>query len=570
MSLRRCLWGMLLMTGCARGEGAAKPTVPTPAEPNASVEVAKPSGPYAITLHEDVVPLRSYRFMHNSIPFIVGQVPEGRRKLMAMEFLVQRELLAQAAAKLNFRVEETDARASVEAGVLYLLGHKVDGKRVYFEEDDSGGAKFAPLYLERLVLGSLKLSSVGEFHAEQRRERLAQLMREEISRSEKVSEDTVREFYISQNATVSADYVRFDIRNFQSKLDLTKAMVQRYVDTHEEQLETEWYKAKPRWQGDRARVELSILKIERDGVAPKVAKKSIVSALATIRAGLAFGTVAATSSQHRSAGLGGYIGWRGAKAIGFGQEVVAACAGLAAGDVSDIIETPSAYYLVRMESRSSKGLRFEQMKFTLATKMAPRSIARMQARNAAKDALASSLPLAKQYPESEQRTSNAALENLPAEILAQLSPDQLQTLMSTSTEYSSGAPALRHVEGIRQAQEEVGGLKYAKEVVKALWGDVALGTLVPEVFEVDDGDAFVIAQPTERVEADMEAFKRASFDIRTTLTRERGEKAVQAWVVGACEALLAANAVTANAELLVLETGEALGYEPCALLMETP
>lgn len=558
------------MAGCSRGEGAAKLAAPDVTDNDTKVTKAEPNGPYAIKLYEDVVPLSSYRFVHNSIPFVFGNVPEGQRKVMAMEFLVQRELLARAAAKQNFSVSNEDVRASIEAGDLYLLGQKVDGKKIYFQESDSGGVEFAPLYLESLALGHLKLSSVDKLYAEQRRELMAQFTRKEISKLENVSDDEVREIYIGQNATVSADYVRFDVRYFQSKLRLSKAMVQGYADTHQDRLKTEWYKVKPRWQTDRARIELSILKVERDGAASNGAKKTIGSALAKIRKGSDFGTVAAETSQHRSAGLGGYVGWRGAKTIGFGQEVVTACAGLAVGDVSEVIETPSAYFLVRIESRSTQGLAFEQMAFTLATKLAPHNIAREQAREAAKNALASSLPLAKQYPAVVQRSSNSDLENLPPEILAQLSPEQLQKLMSTSVHYpSDGAPVVHKAKGILQAQEGLHGF-WSRELVKGLWGDGALGTLVPEVFEAKDGQAFAIAAPTERIEADMEAFATESSELRETLMRERGEKAIQKWVVDACRALRTDKAATANAELLVLEaTGESLNYEPCAMLVES-
>jgi len=573
MKMRHCLW-LVLLAGCSRGESAAKPKAPVvaeAAEDAATTKAVEPeAGSYAIKVRGEYVPWNSYRFTYNAAPFVFGQIPADQRKVVVLEILLQRELLAQAAVKRNFRVSDETVRESIEAGELYLLGHKVDGKKVYFREDASGETEFAPEYLENLVRGRLGLASIADFYAEQRREHMAAFTRDMIEKSETVTDKEVRDFYIVQNSNLDADYIKFDVRHYQSQLRLDRAMVQGYVDTHEAELRAEWHKTKPRWESDRERIELSILKVARDGVAPKVGRKKIQSALDKIRKGAKFETVAAKISQDRSSGLGGYVGWRPAQAIGYGQEVVNACEGLAAGAVSEIIETPSAYYLVRIEKRSDKGLHFEQMKFSLGIRAAPKSLARMFAKKAAEDALASPLPLEKQYPVRKQASPSIDPSSLPPEIRDQLTTEQLAQLMSSiPAADADGPPALRRMQNIQRDQEAAPDVGYAKEFVKALWGDVAIGARVPTVFEVDDGNAFVVARIAKRTEANMAAFAKRADEIREALADGKGDKALREWVVSECRELLESKAVLMpNAELLVSSEGKEIPYEPCAMLME--
>ena len=124
------------------------------------------------------------------------------------------------------------------------------------------------------------------------------------------------------------------------------------------------------------------------------------------------------------------------------------------------------------------------------------------------------------------------------------------------------------MKSIQRGQEAASDVGYAKEFVKALWGDVAIGAWVPTVFEVDDGNAFVVARVTKRTEANMAAFAKEASEIREAIADGKGDKALREWVVRECRELLESKAVAPSAELLVSSEGEAIQYEPCTMLME--
>ncbi len=562
--------GVLLVAGCSGDKHVAT----SPAEPRTTSsqtadqdkedKSSGPSAPYALKLRGTYVPLESYHFIHRSIPFVFGEVPPSQRSILALEFLLQRELFAQEAAKRKHAVSDKSVRDSIVAGDLYLLGHKLDGKKVYFTKE---GSEFDPSYLERFVLGYLQLPSLEAYQEEQRRELMAQFTRREIAKAETVPDKEVRKRYVEANSVVSIDYIKFDLGHYQSQLRLSQDMVKSYIDSHEKLLRAEWFKTKPRWQSDRARIELSIIKVARDQEPSKDARNKIRTALAKIRKGSDFAAVAIATSDDWSASLGGFVGWRPAQAIGYGQEVVAACEKLAVGAVSEVIETPSAYYLVRISKRSNKGLAFDQMKFTLGIRMAPEALAREQARDAAERTLASSQPLAKQYPVSKQATAPLGAD-LPKEIREQLTPEQLEVLMNTPTMVENRAPALRSAKDIGMTSEFIAGVGASKKLVDALWGDTAIGARMPLVYEVDEGDAFIVARIAERTNADMQAFQEHAKKIRNTLIKNRQEKAIREWAANACRDLLDSKAVAVNPALLISDaTGKALKYEPCEMLI---
>ena len=160
--------------------------------------------------------------------------------------------------------------------------------------------------------------------------------------------------------------------------------------------------------------------------------------------------------------------------------------------------------------------------------------------------------------------------NLPQEIRDQLTPEQLAQLMSSMPDVDvDGPPALRRMRNIQRGQEAAPDVGYAKEFVKALWGDVAVGARVPSVFEVDDGNTFIVARVTKRTEANMADFAKEASEIREAIADGKGDKALREWVVSECREILKSKAVLMpNAELLVSSTGEAIQYEPCAMLME--
>lgn len=426
------------------------------------------SNDYAIEVDEKPVSVHSWRFAYNGIPLVYGNVPGDQRKPLALEFLVQREILAQAAEDMDFRVSNALIDEAIANGEFYLLGNKIDGTQVYFKKNEGEDPYFEYDYLTNLAQGRLGLPNVARYKKEQRREMLAHLMKQELLRSAYVSKEEARDAFIQNNTTVSANYVKFDALKYRSAVKLTEEQVARYADEHEDELKTEWEQVKPRWESDKARVRARIIKIARaqsdaldkdldpeegseeggdaedeKGAAeaklpppevPDAGRVAIDAAREKIVGGASFADVAAEVSVDPTASLGGLIGWRSAESMGYGQEVVDGSKDLEVGKISDVIETKRAYFLVVIEERSEKGLTFEQKKFDLAAKAAPTGVADDMARAAAEAALASAAttPLADLFPAAPADPSTIDLNNLPPEIREQLSPEQLEQLMKSA------------------------------------------------------------------------------------------------------------------------------------------
>ncbi len=441
------------------------------------------SNEFALEVEDESVSVHSWRFAYNGIPFVYGSVSGDQRRPLALEFLLQREILAQAAAKMDFQVSDKLVDEAIAAGDFYLLGNKVDGTKVYFENTEEEGFFFNYEYLSNLAKGRLGLPNVAAYKEEQRRELLAHLMKQEFLRSAYVSKEEAQETFKQTNTTISAKYVKFDTNAYRSAIKLTEAQVNEHMAKHEDDLKKEWEQVKPRWESDKARVRARIIKVaktlpniptpdldpdteatdkttdkttdseadseaakeapvevEEEIAVPDEARIAIDAAREKLLADADFATLATEVSEDRTASLGGQIGWRSADSMGYGQEVVDGSKSVEVGKISEVIESRGFYFLVLIEERNEKGLSFEQKKFDLAVRAAPTQLADQLAKAAATAALlsAQTTPLAELFSEAPKAPSFDP-SNLPPEVLQQFTPEQLKQLMESMPQGETGA-----------------------------------------------------------------------------------------------------------------------------------
>lgn len=438
---------------------------------------------YSIQVEKEPVSVHSWRFAYNGMPMIYGNVPGNQRRPMALEFLLQREILAQAAEKMDFKISDELVDEAISTGDFYLLGNKMDGTQIYFVNSEEEGFFFEYKYLENLVKGRLGLPSMAVFKGEQRREMLAYLMKQEVMQSAYVSEEEARETFIRANTTVSAKYVKFEVAKYRAGLKLSEEEVNDYASTHADELAKEWEQVKARWEGDEPRLQARIIKITRKPAPPEtveegaepvnpadVGKTAIDAARARIEGGESFADVAKEVSEDRTASLGGFIGWRAADSMGFGQEVVDASKDLEVGKVSPVIENSLFYYLVLVEKRSEKGLTLADKTFDLAAKAAPEETARKRAKAAAEAALASAQTtpldeLFKSAPPSGIPDLDGLSPEVREQLRQQLTPEQLEKLMNGMVPGSQGGAVV--IEGRTRYAQQGGAPEVPKEPAAA-------------------------------------------------------------------------------------------------------
>ena len=399
------------------------------------------SGEDGLEVAGDAVPTSSWRFALNGLKR--SSIPAQLRSQFAADLLVERELLAQAAEERGFRVSDDMVNQAIAAGELYILGYSS-------RQDTSFWRDYKQL---EALASDLGMSNVSQLADEQRREQLAEMMRQVILRGS-VSDEELRQVYVNQNTKITAEYVKFDVMRYRSALHLSEADLDRYAASHDAELKKTWEAEKAEWSSAKPRVLVRQILISKappprpadkqpeqgkpaDGTKPADGKKAdkadkpeaVADATppaeqakkvrARLVGGASFADVAREVSVDQTRWRGGLLGWRPADSLGYGKEVVEAAKKLAVGQVSDVIESERGFHIIKIEQRSDKGLTYEEKKQDLALKAAPTYYARALARRDADRALAEakSRPLEELF---ERKTRPQSIDDLPPEVLEQL------------------------------------------------------------------------------------------------------------------------------------------------------
>ena len=79
--------------------------------------------------------MNSWRFAMNGLKSGGGSQDAGQRRQRAIDLLVEREILAQAAEDRGFRISDEVVNQAIAAGEFYILGHKVRVEEPNFWRD---------------------------------------------------------------------------------------------------------------------------------------------------------------------------------------------------------------------------------------------------------------------------------------------------------------------------------------------------------------------------------------------------------------------------------------------------
>ncbi len=312
-----------------------------------------------------------------------GSAQAIARRSQAIDYLVEREILIAEARRLGMRVSDDLVLDHIKVGDIYMLGSKVDGKRIYFPDN-----YFSLRQLE-LTVQNWGLS-LEAFINEQRLEILANLARDTLIRSAQVSVEEARSSFIASNTTVTFDYVTFPVSKYAAALTLDQSHVDWFLANHAEEVNKAWEQEKAQFASEKDRVQLRILLINKDPTPPVPAKetnddsepptdKPIVLANkkkadelhAKLIAGADFAAIVREhSDDQRSKKRSGLLEWRSADSIGYGTAVVEAVKTLELNQITDVIEAPRGYYIAKLEARSDKALSFDQRKDDIAYRLA--------------------------------------------------------------------------------------------------------------------------------------------------------------------------------------------------------
>lgn len=354
-----------------------------------------------MTVEEDAVSVHSLRF---GIRWTQGGQPWSQRAQRVLDRLLEREILAQAAEDSGLRVTDEALGERIATGKMLVMGQLVDGKSAYFR-DFKGEKIFDYEILERAVQ-QWSLPGTDQFLIEQRRELLAEMMRNELRGSGMASPDEARSRFEYDGTTATIHAVKFRPADYRRKLALGPKEVEGYLAEHGDEVKKKFDEDERLYKERGAEVRVRQIKFNRDRPAakppesieapPEGAKPEDSGLLAArdakakLDGGADFAQLASEVSQDtRSQAKGGDLGWKSLKAPAMGAKALGdALKTLEVGAVSDVIETPLGFYILRVEDKREGDLTYDQVKYEIAEKLASEYYSKEGARQAAEASLA--------------------------------------------------------------------------------------------------------------------------------------------------------------------------------------
>ena len=269
------------------------------------------------------------------------------------EGMVERWLLNKDAERLGITVSDDDLTASLVKGRAYVSLPASEGMPqaliVPMNVENRQTKTFDRKAYEREVRTRTQLSE-QEFREHQRRELVAERMRDIIRSRAHVSEPEAYAFYAREKSTSVVSYVKLDGRFYEDLVaDTAQKAIDAWAQKNTELIDRTWEGRKSQYVPE-CRVAREIY-LGHDGTeeSKAEAKKKADEALARVQKDEAFADVArAVSEAEDSKVKGGEIGCVG-KDARLPKPVEEALFKLDEGKTSDVIETEGGYFIVRVE-----------------------------------------------------------------------------------------------------------------------------------------------------------------------------------------------------------------------------
>lgn len=435
-------------------------------------------------------------------PFLQTQL-----RRMAMDQLVQRELIDQEAQRHGIVVTDDEVAAAVKA----IPGFQ------------SGGRFDIDLY-RRAVTNAY--GSPAKFEERLRKDLAYQKMVVLLRGTAKVSEDEVKDAWAAENDRLSFELARFPYALARAEVKVTDAQVKDFLAREGAKVD-EYYKAHPaRFDRPRRMRARHILVSVAENAPPEAqeqAKKKIDALAARVKKGEDFAKVASEASDDAgSKAAGGDVGF-------FGPGVMAkpfedAASKLSPGQVSEPVRTQFGWHLVKLESvEPAKKESLEEARPQIARELLETELAKKLADARAQETL-KQIQAGKSFGEVLP----------PGSAKPKTAPVKLggQPIVSEDTGLfpASSAP---NVPKLGPAPELIA------DAVKA-----SAGQVLPRVYDTAGGPA--LARVKERQRPDLAKFVESRPGVETRLRMRRESELERAWV----EALRKAAKVQTNEAFL--------------------
>lgn len=419
-----------------------------------------------------------------------------------MDKLIERELLAQEAERLGFRVSMKEAEDLVKTGRMMLLGGEVP-----WNSSDEYDYKRLQRFCEQFRVNVVRFLEI------QRRELLANQLRQIMAAAVKVTPQEAEEAYNLRERKANLSFVKFQPKQYEADIELQPQEIAAYRQAHEADLkktfeERSFLYKKMEKEVRVRRLFIALDKDEKDPAKIAAAGQKLQAARNRLFLGkppAPFPVVAkAMSEDAATRGRGGDMGWHKKGYLGLGDEVEAKV--FAAKENSIIYaKSDKGHELIQVERFREGDLTFEQVADELVDTQLRAERGKAQAKAAAEAALA-------------QVKAGKSLEVLYPK------PGEGDAAKEEAAPGSIG-PKVEETGLFAHQGEQVPSIGVSKEVMQ-------------KAFELKQGEVagpfdvtgvWVVVQAKERHEPDKDGFEKAKDDELRTLQRQKFAETVDAW-----------------------------------------
>jgi parvulin-like peptidyl-prolyl isomerase len=493
-------------------------------------------------------------------------------RAIVMDQLLVRELLADDALKQGFRISDKEIDDMIVRGRFLALGQPHPMPR-----NDEG--KFDYDLFSRYVRFSWGLN-VMKFKEEQRRELLAEKMKQYLAGLVKTSEDEVSADFMVRNTQVDLNYVRFSPAEYRSKVPLEEGKVKAWLAANKKRVEDYYKDNLAAFQKLPKQVRLEVIQV--NGKTIKAAHAKAEGLLKRIKGGEPFAKVAAAESDDaESRGAGGLLGWRNEDSPGFEPAVAKAITGLKKDELSGVLDGKESAFLVKVVNRRSGDLSMAQAEQDIAEELYQTDeairLAKTDAEAFVKRAKGGEkLTAMFTADEDKKEEDEEGKAEEPASKPAAKSGEGRRGAAKGATDEAPKAksPLKLATTGFfsRSGRALVPGIGVSKEVMAASF-KLRKGQVADQPFVV--GQMVYLVGSADRKEADAAEWARRRNEITDEFTQQKASRVIREYARQRCEAALRNKDIHVNPGALVTpgympdkKEGPLPNFAPCSSLQE--
>ncbi len=475
-----------------------------------------------------------------------------RLKETVMDKLIERELLAKEADRLGFVVTDEQVEDQIADSKIIGLGalHTVP----MLQKD----GKFSYEAFKTFLQYQLGLTPKS-FVEEQKRELLANRMRDLLRAGVSISADEVKTDFVRRNRQVNLEYLRFSGTRYQNEVALTDAEIADYAAKHDADLRKAYEQKRFVYEKvpEQRKLRQILVKVAAD--APASAQKAAEAKANTLadrlkkgakasgKEGLTFAELARQASEDtRTKDNGGELGWRAKGATNLSGDAEDKLWAAKTDAIVGPLRGSDGFVITKVEGQRSGSISYDQAKLELAEEKLRQERADAKAKAAANDAV-------------------ARLQANPGKTIKDLYPAPSDSDAASGAD-KGGAP---HAEetglfGLRATREGalVEGIGVSTQLAKAAF---ALTPTAPVAGPFEVSGTFVVVRLKERKEPDMTEFDKNRVQLTRDAELTKWEQVLTDWTQARCLEAKQAHRISVNTDVLRYEdSSEPPPYEPCS------